>query len=106
MKRKSEVCYDKIFANLRSIAPKAFSDTKSIIIDFEKASYNSLKSFFVNSRLFGCSFNLGQIIWRKVQGLKFTTEVSIKFQTKLQVKMILALSFVPEKDVAFYASKL
>lgn len=41
-----------------------------------------------------------------MQGLKFTAEVSIKFQKKLQTKMIHDLRIVPQEDVTLYAFRL
>lgn len=65
-----------------------------------------MKRYFTNSNLFGCNFHIGQIIWRRVQYLKFSKTVTDVPHVKLQVKMILALSFVPSADVLIVAARL
>lgn len=106
MKTRREESYDKIFGWIKTNYPKVTSRRKSIIIDFEQASYNSLHSYFKNSTLYGWYFHLGQIIWRRVQILNFSKEFINNPQTKLLVKMILALSFVPSAEVFIVAARL
>ncbi|KAG0437612.1 hypothetical protein DMUE_3596 [Dictyocoela muelleri] len=106
MKNKREITYDKIFAWLMTSHPNVISSTKSIIIDFELGSYNVLKRYFSNSSLYGCNFHFGQILWRRIQVLKFSNIFINNSQVKLQVKMILALSFVPPSDVVIVAARL
>lgn len=44
---------------------------KYIIIGFEKVLINSIKTFTTSS-VFGCNFNFGQIIWRRIQSKGLT----------------------------------
>ncbi|KAG0434938.1 hypothetical protein DMUE_4967, partial [Dictyocoela muelleri] len=106
MTHKNEISYNIIFQWIQSKNENILKHVKSIIIDFEIASFYSLKKFFKNSYLYGCCFHLGQIIWRKVQKLKFSSDLINNAPIKLQVKMILALSFVSLDKVKEYASKL
>ena len=65
-----------------------------------------LKSFFTSSKLYGCNFHLGQIVWKRVQNMKFAQEFMRNDEVKLHVKTILALSFVPIDDVLLLADRL
>ncbi|KAG0442421.1 hypothetical protein DMUE_0280 [Dictyocoela muelleri] len=106
MKNKKEVSYDKIFKWIKEKNSFIVLSIKSIVIDFEIASYNALKRYFTNSNLYGCNFHLGQIVWRRIQSLKFSKSVIDNFNIKLQVKMMLALSFVPSSEVYIVAARL
>lgn len=106
MKHKNESSYNKIFEWLQTKNENIIKAEKSIILDFELASYNALCKYFVNSKLYGCNFHLGQIVWRRVQALKFSSDVMSIHSIKLQVKMILALSFVTPEKVGGYSKKL
>ncbi len=106
MKQRNEESYNKIFEWINSSYPNVLLNEKSIVLDFELASYNAFKKNFKHAKLFGCSFHLGQIVWRKVQALKFSTLLTSNPSVKVQVKMILALSFVEVDSVLLYASKL
>ncbi|KAG0422861.1 hypothetical protein DMUE_6175, partial [Dictyocoela muelleri] len=105
MKNRSEVCYNNFFTWLESEC-KGNCKPKSIILDFEVASFNSCKKFFKNSTLYGCLFHLGQIIWRRIQSMKFSKEFKDDYNVKFNVKLILALSFVPESEVLYLAARL
>ncbi|KAG0438142.1 hypothetical protein DMUE_3274 [Dictyocoela muelleri] len=106
MKHKNEMSYDKIFEWIKSYQEDILNNEKSIILDFELASFNSIKKRFIHLNLCGCCFHLGQIIWRKIQNLGFSSIVINNASIKLQVKMILALSFVSFEDVVFYSLRL
>ena len=75
-------------------------------MDFERASMNALKKFFTSSKLYGCNFHLGQIVWRRVQNMKFAQEFMRNDEVKLHVKMILALTFVLIDDVLLLTARL
>ncbi|KAG0440054.1 hypothetical protein DMUE_2020 [Dictyocoela muelleri] len=106
MKHKNEMSYDKIFKWIKSYQEDILNNEKSIIFDFELASFNSIKKRFIHSNLYGCCFHLRQIIWRKIQNLGFSSIVINNVSIKLQVKMILALSFVSFEYVVFYSLRL
>ncbi|KAG0423913.1 hypothetical protein DMUE_6119, partial [Dictyocoela muelleri] len=106
MKHKNESSYNAIFNWIKVKNNNILLASKSIILDFEIASYNSICKMFTNSKLYGCSFHLGQIVWRKIQKLNFSIELINNVQIKLQVKMILALSFVSTENVLAYAGTL
>ena len=71
---------------------------KNGILNFEVASYKVIRKFFVGSNFNGCNFHLGQIVWRGVQHLKFSKKFLQNKKIRFNVKMILALSFVPKNE--------
>ncbi|KAG0436223.1 hypothetical protein DMUE_4330 [Dictyocoela muelleri] len=77
-----------------------------MIIDFENASHKSLKEIFPNTQQHGCNFHFGQIMWRYVQKSGFSKLYLSSLLFKMHIKMILALSSVPEEEVECEASKL
>ncbi|KAF9761144.1 hypothetical protein NGRA_2828 [Nosema granulosis] len=106
MKDRKEKSYDKIFSWTENKNSKITKNEKSIIIDFSLASYNSIGSLFYQSHVYGCIFHLGQIVWRRIQMIKFSKLVIDSPKTKIYVKTMLALSFVPTHDVLIVAARL
>ncbi|EEQ81136.1 hypothetical protein NCER_102644 [Vairimorpha ceranae BRL01] len=110
MKTKNKYFYNKLFEWLsKEIKEEEIKEEvikeKNIILDFERASMNALKKFFTSSKFYGCNFHLGQIVWKRVQNMKFAQEFMRNYEVKLHVKMILALSFVPIDDVLLLAAR-
>ena len=79
---------------------------KNGILNFEVASYKVIQKFFVGSNFHGCNFHLGQIVWRGVQHLKFSKKFLQNKKIRFNVKMILALSFVPKNKVLVVSTRL
>jgi hypothetical protein len=67
--------------------------------DFERTILNACATVFPASRAQGCLFHLGQCLWRKVQEEQLAATYRNDENFRLQVKMMLALSFVPPADV-------
>ena len=93
---KSETTYDRMFSKLLEIEP-ALNPT-SIMVDFEKASINSLESHFTASTS-GCFFHLSQNIYRKIQTEGLAQEYIQDMEYGIKLKMLASLAFVPETDV-------
>ena len=106
MKTKNEYSHNKLFEWFSKEIKEEVVKEKNIILDVERASMNALKKFFTGSKLYGCNFHLGQIVWRRVQNMKFAQEFMKNDEVKLHVKMILAHSFVPIDDVLLLAARL
>uniref|UniRef100_H2XX57 MULE transposase domain-containing protein n=1 Tax=Ciona intestinalis TaxID=7719 RepID=H2XX57_CIOIN len=73
---------------------------KSVLVDFEKASINALEEVFTASQIQGCLFHLSQSVFRKIQQLGLQQLYRSNSEISLKVKMLTALSFVPERDMA------
>lgn len=106
MKHKNIESYNALLDWLKSRCGKLPEAEKNIILDYEIASFNAFSLHLPRSNINGCAFHLGQIVWRRVQALKFSADVIKNFSVKLQVKMILALAFVPACDVVAQARNL
>lgn len=105
MTKRDIISYIRLFNWLKEHG-LIFDKSKSIIIDFEAASYNALKQVYADSQIFGCNFHLGQIVWRRVQEFHLTTMYKNSIRFKFNVKLILALSFVPVEKVQNEGDKL
>lgn len=70
-----------------------------IMIDFELSFINAFKEIFPGIKISGCSFHYSQCVWRNIQafGLQSTYNNDIEFS--LQVRMLLAIAYVPIDDV-------
>ena len=68
------------------------------MVDFEKASINSLESHFTASTS-GCFFHLSQNIYRKIQTEGLAQEYIQDMEYGIKLKMLASLAFVPETDV-------
>lgn len=104
MKKKTTTSYIKLFEFIKSRMQSFYP--MNIILDFEHASFNALKITFPESILSGCLFHLSQIVWRRVQSQGFCSLYKESYNFKLDLKMILALSFVPTMNVLNEAKKL
>lgn len=74
---------------------------QSVLCDFEIGLFKAVKNTFPETKVIGCFFHLGQILWRKIQELRLTEVYRASEVTRLQCKMIIALAFVPIRDVQF-----
>jgi hypothetical protein len=97
LKRKTKMSYDSFFLWPSEI--KKITAPNNIIIDFEQTLYSSLSSFFPNSKLNGCLFHFSQIIWRKLQSFGLTVLFKSNPSFSYNIKLLLAVSFVPEYDL-------
>lgn len=102
MSDKSQENYTEAFNELVNLTSCRF---KIIIIDFEMALKNSLKTIFVNSKLFGCSFHFGQSIWRNIQRFNLVNEYQNNFDFRKQIRKFINLSFIPTEFIisTFYS---
>ena len=106
MKTKNKYFYNKLFEWLGKEIKEEVIKEKNIILDFERASMNALKKFFTSSKFYGCNFHLEQIVWIRVQNMKFAQEFMKNDEVKLRVKMILALGVVSIDDVLLLTARL
>ena len=71
----------------------------SIMNDFAKACQNAIEASFPDAELVGCLFHLRQCLWKKVQDLQLPEKYLDDENFRMNVKMLLALSFVHVDDV-------
>ena len=82
------------------------STPKNIILDFEAGLFTAIKQEFPAANLNGCLFHLNQIIWRKMQAFGFTEKYGNDNVFCWQVRLILALAFVPLSELNTMIVKL
>ena len=108
--------YDQFF---KRIMEEDDFNPDSILTDFESGTIKSVKTLFPhvlhngnvklirekNEIMFlyncfpGCLFHFGQCVWRKIQGFGLQNKFHENKCFDLNVKMLLALAFVPVVDV-------
>jgi hypothetical protein len=96
MKRKSEQAYVTMFeevARLREFEPE------SIMVDFEIAAVRAFRHGFPGAVLKGYGFHFGQFAWLKVQHKCLSTECFREHWLAMQVRILLAISYVPETEI-------
>lgn len=96
---KAEQTYVRVFRKLKEIEP--LLEPATVMSDFESASLNAIREVFPSSELVGCFFHLAQNLWRKIQQSKLTDMYRSEEDIRIKVKQLLALSFVPIRDVQF-----
>lgn len=96
---KRQDTYRKLFQAMKNLQP--LLNPQSVLVDFELASINAVKLVFPETTIVGCSFHLGQSLWRKIQEAKLTQLYRTNETFRLNCKMLLGLSYVPERDVQF-----
>lgn len=89
--------YDKIFDELLKLRPKL--NPTDFTIDFEQAVIGSVKAHFPMAAVHGCYFHLMQNMWKHVQFVGLQTVYSEDAEFAFNIKLILALAYVPEADV-------
>ena len=93
--KKDEKTYDEIFTFFNN---KGIQDPDSIIVDFERATINSIKKGFPNTLIRGCFFHFGQCLWRNVQSFGLQ-QWYLEPNNAHFIKQLTALAFVPPTDV-------
>ena len=97
---KQEQTYAKFFRPLLQIEPTLSPST--ILVDFEIATINAIKTTFgAGIEIVACSFHLSRNLWRKIQQLHLTERYKDDADFRLNCKMLLALSYVPPRDIQF-----
>ncbi|XP_029342135.1 uncharacterized protein LOC115033536 [Acyrthosiphon pisum] len=97
---KKENTYTTMFRNLKLIKPDL--NPSSILIDFEKAVMNSIKTEFPQTKIQGCFFHLSQALWRHIQEYGLQTQYCYDPVFALELKKLAALAFVPIEKVIEY----
>ena len=99
---KTESTYLRFLQELKSLAAARELELKpqQIMSDFEIAFLNACQKTFPTTQPKGCYFHFSQCIWRKIQE---TPEIAEKYKVDdefaLELRQLLALSFVPVTDV-------
>lgn len=95
---KTEETYNVILRELKKLQP-LFNPT-DFTIDFEKAAMKAIAENHPGADIHGCNFHLGQNFWRHIQTYGLQTVYSSDADFALNVRLLLALAFVPVDSVA------
>ena len=68
-------------------------------MDFELAAMQSAENVFTNATVHGCFYHLTQNVYRKVQAEGLQTAYCENPELATQVRMLMAIAFVPLTDV-------
>lgn len=66
-----------------------------VIIDFELAIKKAIESVFAGTKIYGCSFHMGQSIWRKIQNIGLAEAYRNNNIIKNTLRKYLDLAFFP-----------
>ncbi|XP_055639888.1 uncharacterized protein LOC129777565 isoform X1 [Toxorhynchites rutilus septentrionalis] len=95
--KKNEQTYLEMFNILKRLVPDMAPER--ILLDFEKACMNAARIVFPETEIKGCYFHLCQSIIRKINAVGLKSEYESNIDTRLKLKSLAALSFVPKEDV-------
>ncbi|XP_076388846.1 uncharacterized protein LOC143264616 [Megachile rotundata] len=70
-----------------------------VMLDFQNGSLNAFKIVFPNAKIIGFLFHYSQCLWRNVQLTGLQRKYNTDTRFALNIRMLLALSFVPIDDV-------
>lgn len=97
LQTKNEATYLQMFQIVKGLVPSMAP--QKILLDFEKACMNAAGQTFPEAEIKGCYFHLCQSLIRKVNAVGLKSEFESNIDTKLKLKSLAALSFVPLEDV-------
>lgn len=70
-----------------------------VTIDFEMAAINAIRAVFPLTDVHGCHFHWSQNLWRHIQNIGLQTRYNENEDFALNIRLLLALAFVPEDSV-------
>jgi hypothetical protein len=94
---KQQRLYKAMLQEIKNLAPNF--DPPNVMIDFERASMNAIKSLFPTSNLNGCFFHLCQNVYRAVTRFGLKTLYGENENFAQQIRSLPALAFLPINDV-------
>ena len=79
---------------------------QKVLLDFEKACMNAARRYFSKAAVKGCYFHLCQSLIRKINAVGLKSDFESNINTKLMLKSLAVLSFVPLEDVRMTFDRL
>lgn len=99
---KTKDSYVRLFTKIKELGKNFTLIPSSILTDFEQAAHRAIEKVFPRAEVVGCFFHLSQNLWRKIQK---TPGLVAKYKEQDEIrkhcKFLLALAFVPVRDVPF-----
>ena len=97
MSRRSKKDYKAVFKALLDLVPTC--EVKTMVADFEAASWNAIREVIPNIEVKGCLFHFTQAVYRKIGYVKLANEYSKEGETKKLCTQLMALPLLPEEHI-------
>ncbi len=94
---KAELGYCNLFEKLLEMINNY--EPKQIIIDFERGLINSIATSFPSSKVYGCNFHFGQMIWRRIHGSGLSGVYKSQTWQRGIIRKCFHLAFIPVSHV-------
>lgn len=101
---KSKSLYLKFLKVLRNAIPNFSPDR--LMMDFEIGFIEAFKQVFHGAKVSGCNFHFCQSVWRHIQFCGLETRYNTDIEFSRNIRMLMALAFVPPEDVTAAFDKL
>lgn len=99
---KTKNTYIRLFTKIKELGQNFTLTPSSILSDFEQAAHRAIEEVFPNAEVVGCFFHLSQNLWRQIQKTPgLVAQYKERDEIRKHCKFLLALAFVPAKDVPF-----
>jgi hypothetical protein len=92
LENKSQAAYEMMFEALQEVVAHV---PESIIMDFETAAWNAVRTKMPGCDVFACLFHLCQSLWRRLQGAGLSQRYAQDEEFAVQARLIAALAFLP-----------
>ena len=96
---KTENTYNRFFSEVCNVVRNLGHDPTDILIDFEIAAINAIRTQIPLIQVYGCFFHLCSNIWKHIQDSGLQGRYIAEVDFALHLRMIGALAFVPPNDV-------
>ncbi|XP_064089232.1 uncharacterized protein LOC135203434 [Macrobrachium nipponense] len=96
--------YVRMFEMVKSLVPNV--RPQCIHCDFEQAAIGAMRKCFPGVKIRGCFFHLAQSMHRHIAAVGASRQYNTEPDFALKAKMILALTFVPHRDLGIYTEAL
>ncbi len=94
---KKQSTYDKLFRTVKELIQN--KGPENLIVDYEKAAFQSFLQHFPTCNVYGCLFHLGQNVYKHIVQHGFKMKYHEDDTFSLKMRCFVALAFLPLEDV-------
>ena len=98
VKNKTQAVYARILDEIKRMI--SLANPEKILLDFESAANNALRTTYPNAAIMDCYFHMTQSIVRKINEIGMKSEYESDDNLQIAMRCLLALAMVPPTDVA------
>ena len=100
MSRRQTIDYTAVFQHLKTaLDVEGEIMMEEAVLDFESATWNSLRDVFPDVAIHGCIFHFVQGVYRRVQKLGLSVPYKKEKVKRNLIKKIYCLPFLPVRDM-------